>query len=73
MSEKVSFTRFGISPLPVLVFFGNWLDKPNFKYGTIPGVYTGHEKFTSMPESVEIGLKLFFMTIKGLIKNVLVL
>ena len=44
-----------------------------FKYGTIPGVNTGHEKFISMPESVEIGLKLFFKEIKGLIKNVLVL
>ena len=31
-----------------------------FKYQTIPGVYTGHAKFISMLESVEIGLKQFF-------------
>ena len=60
MSEKVSFTRFGISPLPVLVFFFiGWISHI-FKYGTIPGVNTGHVKFISMPESVKIGLKLFF-------------
>ena len=41
-------------------FFVIGLISQILKYQTIPGVYTGHEKFISMQESVEIGLKLFF-------------
>ena len=50
---NISFTSFGI------FFVIGWI-RHIFKYGTIPGVNPGHEKFISMPESVEIGLKLFF-------------
>ena len=67
MSEKVFFARFGISPLQVLLFFVIGGIIQISKYQTIPEVYTGHEKFISMRESVEIWLKLFFMEKKHLI------